>query len=79
LADLTVQLALNLCREGILSQRRARLARGANIAQPIRIDRGMKTRPGSGGGAFSLFGPTAWVNGCGLTRLSGFPKALARL
>ncbi len=42
LADLTVQLALNLRLEGIVAQRRARLARGANMAQPIRIDRGMK-------------------------------------
>ena len=42
LANLTVKLALNLCLEGIVTQRRARLARGANMAQPIRIDRGMK-------------------------------------
>jgi len=42
LADLTVQLALNLRLKGIVSQRRARLARGSNIGQPIRIDRGMK-------------------------------------
>ncbi|GEM_PF-4422034 len=42
LADLTVQLALNLRLEGIVAQRRARLARGANIHQPARIDRGMK-------------------------------------
>jgi len=39
LADLRVRLALNLRLEGIVSQRRARLTRGANIGQPIRIDR----------------------------------------
>jgi hypothetical protein len=42
LANLTVQLALNLRLEGIVAQRRARLARRANIGPPIRIDRGMK-------------------------------------
>ncbi len=42
LADLTVQLALNLRLQGIVAQRRARLARGSNIGQPIRIDRGIK-------------------------------------
>ncbi len=37
-----MQLALNLRLEGIVAQRRARLPHGANIGQPIRIDRGMK-------------------------------------
>jgi hypothetical protein len=42
LADITVQLALNLRLEGVRSRRCARLARGSNIGPPIRIDRGMK-------------------------------------
>ncbi len=45
LADLTVQLALNLRLEGIVAQRRARLARRSNITRDIDVSNRGRPHP----------------------------------